>query len=154
MKGRNSLPSNKRPHSPIIAELPLVEKQKYFEWLLRTQPHVEKHLHLACVTYLRDYYPEVIINHTRNQTTAHGNHLSVLYGYCKGYPDLFIARKTKEYGGYFIEFKTPRSKYQVTTEQEYVHRILTEQGYLVDVIWTYRDFIEKVTKYLNESFAN
>ena len=95
MINRNKNNLNKYPHpqSPQLNSMTAEQKDYYFKKLLREEPHKEKHLHLACVTYMRDHYPEVVINHTRNQISAHSQVQANIYGYCKGFPDLFIAKK-------------------------------------------------------------
>lgn len=147
---RDKLKPNKKPRQTDLDYMTVEEKEKYLEYLLRSEPHLEKHLHLACVTYLRDNYPEVIINHTRNQPSPHGNQQSVLYGYCKGFPDLFIAHRNDKYGGLFVELKTPRTHGAVSKDQMYVHKALREQGYMVEVIWSYQDFKDLINKYLQK----
>lgn len=154
MRARNNLKPNKMPRKQLLHEMNLDDRDLYFRKLIQKEPHLEKHLHVACVSYMRDHYPEVIINHTKNQTTAHGNAQSVAYGYCKGYPDLFIAFNNNKYPGLFVELKTPRSKGQVRDEQKHVHRALREHGYLVEVIWTYEDFKDLINTYIATKYEN
>lgn len=153
-RNKNNLNKYPPPQSPQLNSMTAAQKDYYFKKLLREEPHKEKHLHLACVTYMRDHYPEIVINHTRNQISAHSQVQANIYGYCKGFPDLFIAKKNNKYGGLFVEFKTPRSKYSVSPDQKYVHSVLEKQNYLVAVIWDYSDFKELINTYLNENIKN
>ena len=67
------------------------------------------------------------IGQARRNKELHGK-------YNKGYPDLFIARATKKYGGLYIELKatdTVPNTAHTRTQRAY-HQLLRQNGYMVD----------------------
>lgn len=69
----------------------------------------------------------------------------------KGYPDMFIAKCNKGFGGLYIELKATKTlvKSSHTDRQKVVHQILRNAGYKVEFAFGYDHFIEIVTDYLS-----
>ena len=77
---------------------------------------------------------------------------SELHGkYSKGYPDLFIARMRKGYGGLYLEVKAtdkvPNNNH--TIRQAYIHSILRKEGYKVAFCCGYEKCKKMLKEYLN-----
>lgn len=109
----------------------------------------EHALHVQCVKWLRNTYPDVVVFHARNQSSRYGNAKQTEAGYTPGFPDLAIDFANHGYGGLRVEFKMPGN--YPDPEQRKVHALLTAQNYLVQVIRKYDDFITLIDWYLNTS---
>ena len=75
----------------------------------------------------------------------------------KGYPDLFLAQCTKNYGGLYLELKAVNIfradgktllKSEHLYRQNYIHMILRKAGYKCMFCINYDDCIKKIRKYL------
>lgn len=68
----------------------------------------------------------------------------------KGYPDLFIAKCKKKYGGLYLELKAtdtvPNSEH--TRRQAYIHMVLRKAGYKCMFCCGFEDCVKKLRKYL------
>jgi len=81
------------------------------------------------------------------------------YHHDRGYPDLLILQKTKQFGGLFIELK--KSEDEVFTksgdlrenkhleEQIEYHLKLREQGYYTTFCWSFEMFLEILMEYFD-----
>ncbi len=67
-----------------------------------------------------------------------------------GYPDLFIARKTKKHGGLYLELKATKTVPNTdhTREQAAYHAVLRDCGYKVSFCCGFEECSKKIKKYL------
>ena len=92
--------------------------------------------------YMQINYPDVIFRFDLaadlKMTIGQATRNKRLHGkFNKSYPDLFIARANKKYGGLYIELKAMTKTGNVpntahTREQGVIHQILRESGYKAD----------------------
>ena len=68
-------------------------------------------------------------------------------GAVKGWPDLFLAVKTFDFNGLFVEMKRETGGV-VSKEQRYLHLLLREQGFAVVVCWGNNEAINAIKNYL------
>jgi hypothetical protein len=129
----------------------------------------EDQLQIACVTWFKYQYPDVVILHAKNE----GNRQSVVMkrngksyspdglrnkkmGVLAGTPDLFVmkAKVDRELGnityieshGLWIEMKAP-GKYQTKEQKEFEAKAIAE-GYQYSVCRSVDEFISIVNNYL------
>lgn len=69
-----------------------------------------------------------------------------LMGYTPGTPDLFFPIKGKCYNGLFIEMKTAKGR--LSEEQKLVICSLQENGYYVEVVFSYQDAVKVFDWYM------
>jgi len=105
--------------------------------------------------YLKMFYPDVpfrfdfaadmrtTIGVAKRNKEMHGK-------WSKGYPDLFIAKCTKKYGGLYLELKAtakvPNTEH--TRIQAAFHSILRQNGYKVKFVCGFEEACKQIDKYL------
>ena len=110
----------------------------------------EMDLHQKVVTYIRKYYPDVMINASlgENQDTSEKRIISYKAGYMKGSPDLNIMEVNSKYNGFFIEFKSPTLKGALSPSQKQNLERLTLRGYRCYLSDDYDDVIREINNYM------
>ena len=110
----------------------------------------EMDLHQKVVTYIRKYYPDVMINASlgENQDTSEKRIISYKAGYMKGSPDLNIMEVNSKYNGFFIEFKSPTLKGVLSPSQKQNLERLTLRGYRCYLSDDYDDVIREINNYM------
>jgi len=108
--------------------------------------------------YIKMNYPEVIFRFDLAADMPLPMHLAKrgkeLHGkFNRGYPDLFLARCTKKFGGLYLELKAGKSipNTEHTRRQASYHTMLRLAGYKVEFCLGYEDCTEKVRKYLKKA---
>lgn len=109
---------------------------------------------MKVATFIKTEYPDqpfrfdqidqVGVNNGGKNRNLHGNKWS------KGYPDLFIPKCTKRYGGLYLELKATATVHDTehTRNQEAYHKILRKLGYKVSFCCGAEECIKKIKKYL------
>lgn len=107
----------------------------------------EQSIQWQVVGYIKDNYPDVLF------TCAPGNAKSVRQGvinkkmgYCKGWPDLFIAYPVGGYHGLFIELKTSAGK--DPTYQKELRNKLSVLGYKTALVRSEEEAILLIDRYI------
>lgn len=67
-------------------------------------------------------------------------------GVISGVPDLFLAKPTKIYSGLFIEMKFGKNK--PTENQIYQMELFKQNGYRVEVCYSFEQFVELIENYI------
>jgi len=105
--------------------------------------------------YIREHYPEQIfrvdIGADVPLPAVLAKRAKSLHGkWSTGYPDIFIARVVKKYGGLYLELKATEkvANSTHTRRQAYIHEVLRKSGYKVDFCCGFEDCTEKIKKYL------
>ena len=107
----------------------------------------EMDLHQKVVSYIKKYYPDVMINASlgENQDTSEKRITSYKAGYLKGIPDLNIMEMNSKYNGFFIEFKSPTLKGVLSPQQKENLERLKLRGYNCYLSDDYDDVKKKLT---------
>ncbi len=103
-------------------------------------------LHQKVLSYLRKYYPDIMINASlgENQDTSEKRITSYKAGYMKGGPDLHIMEMNSKYNGFFIEFKSPTLKGVLSPSQKQNLERLTLREYRCYLSDDYDDVIREI----------
>ena len=98
----------------------------------------EMDLHQKVVSYIRKYYPDVMINASvgENQDSSEKRIISYKAGYTKGSPD------------FFLEFKSPTCKGVLSPHQKQILDRLTLRGYRCFLSDDYDDVIKEINNYM------
>ena len=139
----------------ILNKLPILRTQK----LLADTPKLignqfviknEMDLHQKVVSYIKKYYPDVMINASlgENQDTSEKRITSYKAGYLKGIPDLNIMEMNSKYNGFFIEFKSPTLKGVLSPQQKENLERLKLRGYNCYLSDDYDDVIKEINNYM------
>jgi hypothetical protein len=107
--------------------------------------HLETDLQKACVKWFRLQYPNHLINHQPNGGKRNAIEASKFkeMGTVPGWPDLFIPSIRL-----FIELKSEKGR--LSENQINVIDYLKKNGYFVEVINNFEDFVKITNKYLNK----
>ena len=71
-------------------------------------------------------------------------------GVVAGVPDLFLAIGTKYANGLFIEMKQGKNK--LTENQKYMKQQLENEAYMVEVVYTFDEFVKIVKRYIEQAY--
>ena len=110
----------------------------------------EMDLHTKVVSYIRKYYPDVMINASlgENQDTSDKRITSYKAGYLNGIPDLNIMEMNSKYNGVFIEFKSPTCRGVLSPSQKQNLERLALRGYRCYLSDDYDDVIREINNYM------
>ena len=110
----------------------------------------EMDLHQKVVSYIRKYYPDIMINASlgENQDTSEKRITSYRAGYMKGVPDLHIMEVNSKYNGFFLEFKSPTCKGVLSPAQKENLERLKLRGYNCYLSDDYGDVIKEINNYM------
>jgi len=120
----------------------------------------EQLLAARLASYLKMNYPDVIFRFDLAADMPLPPHLAKrgkeLHGkFNRGYPDLFVARCTKKFGGLYLELKAGASipDTEHTRRQAAYHVMLRAAGYKVCFCLNYEECTKKVRKYLKKAVS-
>ena len=101
-------------------------------------------------SYLRKYFPEVMINASlgENQDTSEKRITSYKGGYMKGSPDLHIMEMNSKYNGFFLEFKSPTCKGVLSPSQKLNLERLKLRDYHCFLSDDYDEIIKEINNYM------
>ena len=107
-------------------------------------------LHQKVVSYIKKYYPDVMMNASlgENQDTSEKRIISYKAGYLKGIPYLNIMEMNSKYNGFFIEFKSPTLKGVLSASQKQNLERLTLREYICSLSDDYDDVIREINNYM------
>ena len=115
----------------------------------------EELLGIRLGNYIRVTYPNQPFRFDLTDKIGRANgiqHKKLMGRWSKGYPDLFIPRVTKRYGGMYLEIKATKNgkvpNTPHTREQAVYHAILREQGYYCEFGVNYDDCVEQIDNYM------
>lgn len=113
--------------------------------------NLEDHLQACCVQWFRAQYPQKIIMAIPNGGKRHiGTAMRLKKtGVLSGCPDLLIPHASNGFHGFFIEMKAPGKRSKTSPAQKTVIAKLLEEGYLVEVIDDFKDFVDAVKGYMS-----
>ena len=110
----------------------------------------EEQLQIAVVSWIRTFYPDVIIQSSYLQGNVNNVGLSIkanTMGYTAGFPDLFLLCPKGGFHGLFMELKNG-SKGRVSDNQRAIMDELIKQGYAGGVVRTFEAAKLMVTNYM------
>ena len=108
----------------------------------------ESNLQIQCVKWFRLQYPNVIIAAIPNGGKRNAITASILKqeGVLAGMPDLIVCCDKNGYNGLFIEMKYGKNK--LSANQVEVIGKLKQEGYKVEVCYTFDEFVKVCNEYL------
>lgn len=103
--------------------------------------------------YIKKHYPEqpFRVDLVDKIGRFNGGKVKSLHGkWSRGYPDLFLPRRTKGYGGLYLEVKATATVHNTahTRLQAVYHEVLRQQGFKVLFACGYDECIIAVNKYM------
>ena len=115
---------------------------------LRQMKTQESNLQIQCVKWFRLQYPNVIIAAIPNGGKRNSITASILKqeGVLAGMPDLIVCCAKNGYSGLFIEMKFGKNK--LSANQVEVIGKLKQEGYKVEVCYTFDEFVKVCNEYL------
>ena len=115
---------------------------------LRQMKTQESNLQIQCVKWFRLQYPNVIIASIPNGGKRNAITASILKqeGVLAGMPDLIVCCAKNGYSGLFVEMKFGKSK--LSANQVEVIEKLKQEGYKVEVCYTFDEFVKVCNEYL------
>ena len=115
---------------------------------LRQMKTQESNLQIQCVKWFRLQYPNVIIASIPNGGKRNSITASILKqeGVLAGMPDLIVCCAKNGYSGLFIEMKFGKNK--LSANQVEVIGKLKQEGYKVEVCYTFDEFVKVCNEYL------
>jgi len=116
----------------------------------KDKPLTERAIQVAAVSFLRNFYPEIILFAVPNgaNTTEVNRYQLIREGLLSGVPDIFVAHKSKIHPGLFLEFKKPGGK--LSDKQKVVIDRLKKAGYRVEVVYDTMEAVNIVLDHVNE----
>lgn len=114
----------------------------------KTRRHLEDDLQAQCIKWFRLQYPDLVIFHIPNGGKRNKFEAIRLkkQGVLAGVADLFLAKASKGYHGFFMELKVGDNK--LTDNQAIFEKQIIGQGYKFAVITSLYDFIFWVNDYV------
>ena len=111
----------------------------------------EEHLHINVIEFIRDKYPDAIINPGLGelQRTSEDRIISWRKGYQKGTADIIISNRHFRYVGLAIQLKTTKGTGHLSDEQIAYLRNMEINGFKVMISNNYNDIIIEITQYMN-----
>ena len=112
----------------------------------------ETDLHVKVVSFLKKRYPHSLFTVTlgENQDTVHKRIDSFKKGYLRGSPDLIINNLHKHYTGFCIEFKSPKGKGVLSSDQSMILLRYQNNGFKILVSNDCDQIIEQITEYFRD----
>jgi hypothetical protein len=112
----------------------------------------ETDLHVKVVTYIKRWFENslFVASLGENQDTSYKRIDSYKKGYLKGTPDLIINNLHKKYGGFAIEFKTPKGNGVLSESQEKMLRQYKLNGYKTLVSNDYDEIVQELIEYFRD----
>lgn len=104
----------------------------------------ERAIQVAAVSFIRNFYPEIILFAVPNgaNTTEVNRFQLIREGLLSGVPDIFVAHKSQDHPGLFLEFKKPGGR--LSDKQKVVIDRLKLAGYRVEVVYDSMEAIDIV----------
>lgn len=112
----------------------------------------ERDLQVRCVAWLINRNILRYKIHNEGKRHPHQAREIKAQGLLSGAPDLCIPKMRKSYGGLYIEFKSQSGK--LTDNQVWVHDELRKEGYRVEVIKNWEQFMDLIKNYFSEDIAS
>ena len=114
----------------------------------RKRNYKESSEQVKFIMRIRWLHPEILIFAVPNGGTRSKLEAARLKkeGLLKGIPDVIVAKRTNDYGGLYLEFKTAEGK--LSPEQVIIHNKLTAEGYKVEVVRSCEDALAVFKEYI------
>ena len=117
-----------------------------------TAKFIEQSHCVAFVSYLEQYHPDIaaLTFHIPNESkTSQRTDIGIK----KGVPDYFVSIPSGIYHGLYIEFKRPavinHKNGGLSEDQMKMIPLFRKEGYIVEVVYDYKDAISVVLEYYN-----
>jgi hypothetical protein len=125
---------------------PPIDKEKK---IARKRNNLESKLQRACIKWFKYQYPQEVIFAIPNGGKRSKIEAAIMKGegVLQGVSDLFVMSGKNGYNGLFMEMKTGSNKLS-PLQKEFI-KTAQDKGYKAEVCYSFEEFIEKVTEYLN-----
>lgn len=112
----------------------------------------ENDLHCKVVSFMKKRFPDSVFTAGLGELQTDGAKRIEAFnkGYLKGQPDLIIQNQHMKYGGFAIEFKSPKGTGQMSEHQSKLLSAYDEIGYKVLVSNSYDEIVESILEYFRE----
>lgn len=116
----------------------------------KDKPLTERAIQVAAVSFIRNFYPEIILFAVPNgaNTTEVNRFQLIREGLLSGVPDIFVAHSNEKSPGLFLEFKKPGGR--LSDKQKVVIDRLKKAGYRVEVVYDTMEAVNIVLDHVNE----
>ena len=115
--------------------------------------HIEDDLQIACITWFRLQFPNILIHHSPNGGFRDAREAARFkkMGTLAGFPDLIILCPSNEEFSHalFIELKSAKGL-QTQSQKEFQQKVITF-GYAYRIIRSLDEFMELVNRYLKNN---